>query len=188
LNIKIVSPVDTSVAISPASVYIYPNDNSNNSEADAWIETTTSPASFAMSDGSYTIEISPNDNELASNLFTATFSGGTTVVKFGDETLTPISGVYYLPLRKPHMKGVVKAPDGSLVRYSQIAIYSGSDTYPRWYSNTDSAGRFSVNLGSGEITVLITCKRGRNGERRHFQTLPEWQQQLPLDKGQLISN
>jgi hypothetical protein len=163
LNIKIVSPVDTSVAISPASVYIYPNDNSNNSEADAWIETTTSPASFAMSDGSYTIEISPNDNELASNLFTATFSGGTTVVKFGDETLTPISGVYYLPLRKPHMKGVVKAPDGSLVRYSQIAIYSGSDTYPRWYSNTDSAGRFSVNLGSGE-----------NNGTYYLQARPQW--------------
>ncbi len=163
LNIKVVSPIDTSVVLNSVSVYIYPNDNSNNSEADAWIETTTSPASFAMSDGSYNIEISPNDNEFASNLFTATFTGGTTLVKFGNETVTPVSGVYYLPLRKPHMKGVVKAPDGSLVRYSQVAIYSGSDSYPKWYANTDSSGRFSVNLGAGE-----------NNGTYSLQARPQW--------------
>ena len=60
LNIKVVSPLDTSTVLKYVSVYIYPNDNLNNSEADAWIETTTSPASFAMSDGSYNIELNPN--------------------------------------------------------------------------------------------------------------------------------
>ena len=163
LNIKIVSPNDTSVVLNSVSVYIYPNDNSNNSESDAWIETTTSPASFALSAGSYNIEISPNDNEFASNRFTATISDGTTIVKFEDATLTPISGIYYLPLRKPHMKGVVKAPDGSLVRYSQVAIYSGSEPYPTAYANTDSSGKFSVNLGAGE-----------NNGTYYLQARPQW--------------
>jgi hypothetical protein len=163
LNIKVVSPTDTSVVLNSVSIYISPNDNSNNSDADAWIETTTSPASFAMSDGSYNIEISGDENEFASNLFTATFTGGTTLVKFGNETVTPVSGIYYLPLRKPHMKGVVKAPDGSLVRYSQVAIYKGTDPYPTTYANTDSAGRFSVNLGSGE-----------NNGTYYLQARPQW--------------
>jgi hypothetical protein len=84
-------------------------------------------------------------------------------VKSGTETVTAVGGVHYLPLRKPHIKGVVKAPDGSLVRYSQIAIYSGSDSYPNWYASTDSAGRFSVNLGSGE-----------NNGTYYLQALPQW--------------
>ncbi len=96
LNIKVVSPLDTSTVLKSVSVYIYPNDNSNNSEADAWIETTTSPASFAMSDGSYNIELNPSDNEFASNSYSVTFSGASTVVKLGTETITPISGIYYL--------------------------------------------------------------------------------------------
>lgn len=163
LNIKIVSPNDTKTVVNNVSVSIYPNDNSNNTDAYAWIETTTSPASFAMSDGSYDIFIDPNDYEFASNLFTVVFSGGVPVVKFGTETLTATAGVYYLPLRKPQMKGVVKAPDGSLVRYSRVAIFRGTDTYPMSYASTDSAGRFSVNLGSGE-----------NNGTYYLQALPQW--------------
>jgi len=145
------------------NVYIYPNDNSNNSDANSWIETTTSPASFAMANGSYDIEISPNDKDYASNLFSVIFTAGSPVVKFGTETITPVAGIYYLPLRKPHMKGVVKSPDGSLVRYSNVAIYSGSDQYPKWYATTDSAGRFSVNLGPGE-----------NNGTYYLVALPQW--------------
>ncbi len=149
LNIKVVSPTDTSTVLKNVSISIYPIDNSNNSDSWAYIETTTTPASFAMSNGSYEIELQPNENEFASNIYTVTFSGGSPVLKFENETVSAVSGVYYLPLRKPQIKGVVKAPDGSLVRYSRVAIYQGTDPYPRWYSQTDSAGRFSVNLGAG---------------------------------------
>ena len=163
LNIKVVSPTDTSTVIKDVSISIYPNDNSNNSDAYAYIETTTSPASFAMSNGSYNIDLSPGNQEFAGNIFSVIFSGGSPVVKSGTETVTAVGGVYSLPLRKPHIKGVVKAPDGSAVRYSNIAIYRGSDTYPNWYASTDSAGRFSVNLGSGE-----------NNGTYYLQALPQW--------------
>lgn len=163
LNIKVVSPLDTATVLKLVSVYIYPNDNSNNSEADAWIETTTSPASFALSNGSYNIDVSPNDNEFASNLFTVSISGGNTVVKLGTETVTPVSGIYYLQLRKPQMKGVVKNPDGTLVRYSRIAIYRDTDPYPSTYAYTDSSGKFSVNLGAGENNGIY-----------YLQALPQW--------------
>lgn len=163
LNIKVVSPTDTSVVLNNVSIWINPNDNSNNPESDAWIETTTSPASFALSNGSYDINLSPSDNEYASNLFTVVLAGGNPVVKFGTETVTAVSGIYYLPLRKPHMKGVVKAPDGSLVRYSRVAIFRGTDPYPSWYANTDSTGRFTVNLGAGDNNGAYT-----------LQALPQW--------------
>ncbi|CAN2171731.1 Carboxypeptidase regulatory-like domain containing protein [Candidatus Nanopelagicaceae bacterium] len=163
LNIKVVSPVDTSTVLKNISISIYPNDNSNNSDASAWIETTTSPASFAMANGSYDVEISPNDQDFTSNTFSVIFTGGVPVVKSGTETFTAISGIYYLPLRKPHMKGVVKSPDGSLVRYSNVAIYRGTEVNPIRYANTDSAGRFSVNLGPGE-----------NNGTYYLQALPQW--------------
>jgi hypothetical protein len=163
LNIKVVSPVDTSTVVKDVSISVYPNDNSNNSDAYAYIETTTSPASFAMTNGSYDIEVSPNDQDFASNMFSVVFTGGTPVVKLGTETISAVSGIYYLPLRKPHMKGVVKAPDGTLVRYSNVAIYSGTDAYPKWYASTDSAGRFAVNLGPGE-----------NNGTYYLVALPQW--------------
>ena len=163
LNIKVVSPTDTSTVVKDVSISIYPNDNSNNSDAYAYIETTTSPASFAMSNGSYDIDLSPDNQEFSSNLFSVVFTSGSPVVKLGTVTVAAVDGVYYLPLRKPHMKGTVKAPDGSSVRYSRIAIYSGSNSYPSWYASTDSAGRFSVNLGSGE----------KNGTYS-LQALPQW--------------
>ena len=46
---------------------------SNNSDANSWIETTTSPASFAMANGSYDIELSLNNKDFASNLFSVIF-------------------------------------------------------------------------------------------------------------------
>ncbi len=163
INIKVVSPIDTSTVLKNISISIYPNDNSNNSDSYAWVETTTVPASFAMSDGSYDIQLNPNDYEFASNLFTVVFSGGVPAVKFGTETVSAVAGVYYLPLRKPHMKGVVKAPDGTLVRYSRVAVFSGSDIYPMSYAITDSSGRFSVNLGSGEMNGTYS-----------LQAMPQW--------------
>ena len=163
LNIKVVSPTDSSMFINQVSIGIYPNDNSNNLEGNAWIETTTSPASFAMSDGSYDINLTPDGSEYGSNIYTVIFTGGVPVVKFDTQTVAAVGGIYYLPLRKPHMKGVVKAPDGSLVRYSQIAIYRGSDPYPSWYANTDSLGKFSVNLGAGEFNGTYS-----------LQALPQW--------------
>jgi hypothetical protein len=49
------------------------------------------------------------------------------------------------------------------VRYSRIAVYKDTDPYPRWYAYTDSAGKFSVNLGAGE-----------NNGTYYLQALPQW--------------
>ena len=166
LNIKVVSPNDTSTILRNISLDISPIEDLGGADdlySYAWIETTTSPASFVLLNGNYNLNLQPVDGDFASNSYSITVVGNVPVVKLGTETQTAVGGIYYLPLRKPQIKGVVKAPDGTLVRYSSIAIYKAAESRPMAYSSTDSAGRFSVNLGAGDV----------NGNYK-LQALPQW--------------
>ena len=163
LSIQVVQPTDSSTAINGAQVNIfeYVGGERRDHVNSGWSQ-NGSVVSFRVSDGSYLLEVRPENGDylLASKTYLLTVSGsGSTVLVQTNEsipqTVSPTSDGYLLAAAQSNLVGtVVDAYGVALVtnwdqrKWVSIDLLKDNDEYYAWAGNTnvDDQGRFSFNV------------------------------------------
>ena len=165
LSIQVVQPTDPSTAITNAQVNIFEYSGGERRDYvnSGWSQ-DGAVVSFNVSDGSYLLEVRPEDGNylLASNTFLLTVSGsGSTVLVQTNvsppQTVDPdgASGVYLLAAAQANLVGTVVDANGNAVvtnwdqrKWVSIDLLKDNGEYFAWMGNTnvDDQGRFSFNV------------------------------------------
>ena len=165
LSIQVVQPTDPTTAITNAQVNIfeYVGGERRDYVDSSWSQ-NGSVVSFSVSDGSYLLEVRPEDGNylLASNSFllTVSDSGSTVLVQTNESTPQTVdpdgaSGVYFLAAAQANLVGTVVDANGLALstnweqrKYVSIDLMKDNGQYFAWVGNTnvDDQGRFSFNV------------------------------------------
>ena len=155
---RAVSPDDTATSLVGTYVNLYSTD------IDWWstgtqIDSQTSITRVKAPSGSYVLNLSNYSStaEYTSNSFIVDINSTSVVIKNGATVITPVNGVYILPLKRPVVKGEVLNPAGTeSVRWAQVRAIHTTNKNIVSDAQTGSSGAYAIDLPI-DGTYLITA-------------------------------
>lgn len=155
---RAVSPDDTTTSLVGTYVQFY-SPNYDWYVDGAQVDSTTSITRVKAPVGSYVLNL---DNyrstaEYTSNSYTVDISSASVVVKKGATVITPVNGIYILPLKRPVIKGDVLNPAGTeSVRWAQVRAIHTTNRNISTDAQSSASGAYALDLPI-DGTYLITA-------------------------------
>ena len=152
------SPDDTATSL----IGTYVDFNSSNYE---WwsngtqVDSTTSITRVKAPSGIYVLNLNNYSStaEYTSNSYTVEISSASVVVKKGATVITPVNGIYILPLKRPVLKGDVLNPAGTeSVRWAQVRAIHTTNRNISTGAQSAASGAYALDLPI-DGTYLITA-------------------------------